>query len=504
LLIKFLSLTLQNYKSHRDLKLDFGENTKITADNAMGKSTIVESPCWVFYGTDAFGGKCDPTPITYEADETLVQLLLEVDGRQLLFGRSLKKGKVQYYINEIPQKAKEFDEVRDQFFDKDLFLSLFNPSYFFTLHWEKQRSMLLKYVLAPASKEVLKHLPEEQSKTLETHLKKHSLDDLEKIHKDNKNKKDKSYIAAQSKTKTLQEQLDQLEKPNFDIDSIKAEIKQLTNEILEADKLPAKAWENNKKITSLQSEINFLMEQRDQLKAKFPALKEEPIQDTCRTCGQSLDEESKAKSEEDKQKRINDFKKQYDEVVAKRKDLEEELKGFEYIDASEQQQKVMDLERKMDKLADDIRIHEQYERLQTQVKSADADENGTLQDLKASIFMLDSIKAFRAKEAELQGEKVQALFTNLSIKLLEELKNGEIKPTFEIEMDGKGYRKLSLSEGIKAGLELRDVLSKQSKLITPCFVDNAESITSFKQPNGQLITSRVVAGQELKIERVDD
>lgn len=498
--IKFISLTLKNYKSHRDLEVKFGDLTKISADNAKGKSTIVETPCYVFYGTDALGSKMDPTPLTYASDETIVQLLFEIDGKQVLLGRGLKKGKTTYYINEVPSKAGEFSEITDQLFDKDLFLSLFNPSYFFTLHWEKQRSMLLQYVLAPASKEVLKHLPEEQSKTLEIHLKKHSLDDLEKIHKDNKNKKDKDYIAAQSRTKTLQGQLDQLTKPSSDIDSIKAEVEQLTNQILEADQLPAKAWENNKKITSLQSEINFLMEQRDHLKAKFPALKEEPIQDTCRTCGQSLDEESKAKSEEDKQKRISDFKKQYDQVVEKRKELEDQLKSIEYIDASEQQQKVRELEQKRDKLADDIRSHEQYERLQAQVKSAAADENATLQDLKASIFMLDSIKAFRAKEAELQGEKVQALFTNLSIKLFEELKNGEIKPTFEIMMDGKEYRKLSLSEGIRAGLELRDVLSNQSEVIAPCFVDNAESITSFKQPNGQLITSRVVAGQELKVE----
>jgi hypothetical protein len=71
-------------------------------------------------------------------------------------------------------------------------------------------------------------------------------------------------------------------------------------------------------------------------------------------------------------------------------------------------------------------------------------------------------------------------------------------------MDGKDYRKLSLSESIRAGLELRDVLSQQSGLIAPTFVDNAESITRFKQPNGQLIISRVVADQELTIEAVSE
>jgi DNA repair exonuclease SbcCD ATPase subunit len=498
--IVFDTLTLKNFKSHRDLEVKFGDLTKISADNAKGKSTILEAIPWKLYGTDVLGSKMDPTPITYEADETLVQLLFTADGKQVLLGRGLKKGKTQYYINEVPSKAGEFNEIIEQLFDKDLFMSLYNPSYFPSLHWEKQRELILRYVTSPASKEVLKQLPEAQSKTLETHLKKHSLDDLEKIHTDNNRKKDKAYIAAQSRTKTLQEQLDQLVKPELDIDSLVAERDQLTKQIEEADKLPAQAWENNKKITALQSEIDFLKEQRDQMKNQFQALKNEPIKDTCRTCGQPLDDESRAKAEADKKQRIADFKNQYDQVVSKRKDLEEKLSQLEYIDATEQQQKVRDLEHQRDQLAMQINDYDRYEQLSTQVKSAAADENGTLQDLKASIFMLDSIKAFRAKEAELQAEKVQSLFETLSIRLFNEQKNGEIKPTFEIEMDGKPYSKLSLSESIRAGLELRDVLSQQSELITPCFVDNAESITKFKQPNGQLIISRVVAGQELKIE----
>jgi hypothetical protein len=89
----------------------------------------------------------------------------------------------------------------------------------------------------------------------------------------------------------------------------------------------------------------------------------------------------------------------------------------------------------------------------------------------------------------------------LSIRLFKQNKgDGEFKPDFEVQMDGKDYSKLSLSEGIRAGLELREVLSQQSGVIVPCFIDNAESITSFKKPTGQLITSRVVAGKELTIE----
>ncbi len=497
--IKFKTLTLQNFKSHQDLTVNFGERTEITGDNTKGKSSIPEAITFLVYGTDVFGSKLDPAPITYDSDETLVSLLLEVDGKQVLLGRGIRKGKTSYYINEVPSKATEFNEIVDQLFDKDLFLSLFNPNYFFTMHWEKQRFMLLQYVTAPAIKEVLKRLPVAQSEKLSDLVKKHSLDDLEKIHKDNKNKKDKAYIAAQSRTKTLKEMLDETA-PTIPEESLNAELKDLVKERNEIEKITDSAGDNNSKINSLNSQIKMLMEQRDRMKDEFQLLKEEEIEGTCRTCNQPLQGESLQAVQNDKDKRISAFKDKYNQVVIKRKELEEELSTLEYIDVSEQLEKVRELQEKINPLEYELRKHKQYVGNQEQVKQAEIDEKETLQSLNDSIFILDCIKAFRAKEAEMQGEKVQALFDTLTINLFETLKNGEIKPSFEIEMDGKGYRKLSLSEGIRAGLELREVLSKQSEVIAPVFVDNAESITSFKEPTGQLIMCKVVAGQELKIE----
>lgn len=495
--IKFISLNLQNYKSHRELEVKFGDQTRISGDNAKGKSSVPESISYLLYGTDVLGNKIDPTPVTYEVGETMVSLLLYVDGKNLLLGRGLKKGKASYYINEVPSKAKEFDEIRDQLFDKDLFMSLYNPSYFPSLHWEKQRELLLRYVTSPANKEVLKALPEAQAEAL--NLKKHSLDDLEKIHKDNKKKQDKAYIAAQSRTKTLKEQLEQFA-PTAALDSLKVELNQLVKERNEIEKITDSAGETNSRINRLQTQINAMLQERESMKLQYQQLKNEPIQDSCRVCKQPLKDESLSAAEEDKQSRIQRFKAQYDQSVLRRKELEAELENLEYIDVSEQIEKARALQDKIFPLEQEIYKHKEYEGRLEQVNQAEKDELETLKSLNESIFILDSIKAFRAKEAELQGKNVQALFETLSVRLFDIQKNGEIKPTFEIEMDGKGYRKLSLSESIRAGLELRDVLSKQSELIVPCFVDNSESITRFKQPNGQLIMCKVVADQELKIE----
>lgn len=499
--IKFKSLALQNFKSHQDLSVNFGERTEITGDNAKGKSSILEAIIWALYGTDALGSKLDPSPVTYEADETKVSILLSVDGKDLLLGRELKKGKAQYFINEVPSKAGEFNEILDQMFDKDLFLSLFNPNYFFTMHWEKQRAMVLQYVPAPPNKEVLKHLPDPQTDKLSLLLKKHSLVQLEKIHRDNKNKLEKEHIAAKSRTKTLNDQLDQ-NTPSAPLESLKVEDDQLVKQIKEIEKVTDAAVDGNREFNLLQSQIMALQDQIEISKERWPFLKNEPIEDTCRTCKRPLDEESVKAVQEDKDRRIAEYRENHSNLVKQRDDLKKKLAELEYIDVSEQIEKVRELEDKRVPIQRELHKFAQFEKLSKQVEEAKKKEKEILESLNESIFILDAIKDFRSKQAELQAEKVQSLFENLSIKLFEIQKNGELKTVFKIQMDGKDYEKLSLSEGIRAGLELREVLSQQSGIVTPVFVDNAESITRFKEPSGQLIISRVAAGKDLTIEAV--
>lgn len=503
--IDFKQLTLQNFKSHRDLIVNFGELTQITADNAKGKSSILEAVTYVFYGTDALGSKMDPTPITYAADESLVQVLFTVDEKPVLLGRALRNGKAQYYINEVPKKAGEFNELVEQLFDKNLFMSLYNPNYFFTLHKDEQRATLMKYVLAPPNKEVLKQLPELQGKKLAELLKKQSIEDIFSKNKENKLLKDKEYIRAQNKTKTLKEQLEHYSNGvNAPLDSLKVELAQVDKQVREKESLMDAAVEKNQVYNKCQSEIRAIQDQIDMSKERWPMLKNEVIEDTCKTCQRPLDEESVKAVETDKEKRIEEYKANHSELIKQRDKLKEQLNDLDYIDISELREEIKELDLKGQPLREAVRSYAEIERIQKQIDEAVQAETTTLESLNESIFILDSIKAFKAKEAEIQAEKVQDLFETLSIRLFETQKNGEIKNTFEIEMDGKPYRKLSLSEGIRAGLELREVLSKQSEVIAPVFVDNAESITKFKEPTGQLITSRVVAGQELKVERLDN
>lgn len=518
MIIQFQKLTLKNYKSHRDLVVEFGDLTKISGDNAKGKSSILEAISWTLYGTDTLGSKTDPSPTNYDFDEVKAELLFSVDDKPVLLGRGIGKGKAQYWINEVPSKAKEFDELVQSLFDKDLFLSLFNPSYFPSLHWETQRKIILQYVTAPANWQVLNYMSGKptdcqievqyldlQAQKLSQLLKKHSITDLDKIHRDNKNKQDKAYIAAQSRTKTLLEQLDSLLNTTVDVEEATAQIAELDGQIKEIEQTTNSATETNATYTALQSRIKALQEQISASAAKWPELRDEQIADTCRTCKQPLQNDAVQAVTDDKERRVQAYKEHHAALVAKRKEAEAQLAALEYIDVSEQLEKIRVLEQDKQPLLEVIKSFARREQLEQQIEQAKAAEAETLASRNESVFILDAIKAFQAKEAELQASKVQDLFTTLSIRLFKQNKgDGELKPDFEIEMDGKPYRKLSLSESIRAGLELRDVLSQQSGIVAPCFVDNAESITRFTQPNGQLIMCRVVAGQDLKIETEDE
>ncbi|MDT2260587.1 AAA family ATPase [Paenibacillus larvae] len=104
--IKFKTLTLHNFKSHRDLTVEFGDLTKITGENTKGKSSILEAIPWLLYSVDVLGSKSDPTPINYEYDHTLVKLHFAMDGKDVLLSRGIEKGKQPTTSMMFPVKQK--------------------------------------------------------------------------------------------------------------------------------------------------------------------------------------------------------------------------------------------------------------------------------------------------------------------------------------------------------------------------------------------------------------
>ena len=71
--------------------------------------------------------------------------------------------------------------------------------------------------------------------------------------------------------------------------------------------------------------------------------------------------------------------------------------------------------------------------------------------------------------------------------------------------DGRDYVQLSLSERMRCGLEVVELLSRLIGRNYPLFVDNSESLCDLgaAQHAGQLILTRVVSGQTLQVQAAE-
>ncbi|MDN4525359.1 AAA family ATPase [Fictibacillus fluitans] len=502
--ITFDRLTISNFKNHDSLIINFSDVTNIAGKNGEGKTSIGEAITYLLYGIDMMGTKLDPTPIHQEEpEETKVEMLLSVDGKQTLLARTLKKGKAKYYINEVPEKATKYTQFVEELFDKNLFLSLFNPVYFSSQHWEDQRKQLLQFVSEPLNKEILAKLGKTDAGALEEPLKKMSLDDLEKVHREKFNTNDKKYDRASERVLTLKEQLNKFldaADPEAKVEDLQKQINSLKEKRDGLDDERLKKMEANNKRTRLESQWEMLRRDILQVKSDIEAIDSEPIADACSTCGQPLDEESIQKVLENKKARIDNAKAKGRKYQADLKPLKAQLEALPPLEEIPHAEKspAHELDTQIYSLRVKVEAVGRIDQLKGEIAEAEANKETIRTDRNASQKVVDAIKAFRTKRAELMVQKMDELFTTISVQLFKEQRNGDLKATFEIEMDGKPFSKLSTAEKIKAGLELIEVLSQQSGLVAPCFVDNAESIIRFAKPSGQLIVARVV-DQDLTI-----
>ncbi|CAM4390108.1 hypothetical protein BAMA_15560 [Bacillus manliponensis] len=488
--VQFKSISIRNFKNHSNLEILFCDITSIVGRNGGGKSTIAEAITWVLYGTDPFGTKIEVNPI-HDADaETKVDFLIQVDNKDILIGRKQKKT-AQYFINEVPKKAKEFEAWVDGLIDKQAFLSLFNPSFFSSQHWQTQREQLLSYVGEPLKKEVFAELPKLQVELLEGKLKKHSLEDLQKVYTERKKVHEKSHERASERVITLQEQFDKqkTEQGEIDVVAIEQQLVDLRKERSKIDEQVRDSKQQQQAYTQIQYKVDGVQQAIEKQKSVVLDIKGEKIPEACHTCGQELQGEALGKVKQNRIDRFERAKQTGKSLVTEYAELVAEFKKLSPVEVdltqtSELDSQIFSLNASLQK-ANSLQI------LQKEIDEAAVTKEQIRKEKNESVAILDAIKAFRTKRSELMVEKIKSLFTTIDVQLYEILKNGEERATFEILMDGKPYSRLSTAEKIRAGLEVIEVLRKQSELIVPTFVDNAESILHFEKPVGQLIVAQV-------------
>lgn len=108
--------------------------------------------------------------------------------------------------------------------------------------------------------------------------------------------------------------------------------------------------------------------------------------------------------------------------------------------------------------------------------------------------------SYISKRAELTFSQLK--MNRVEIELYELVKSsGELKDTFKFTYSGRRYDRLSLSEKIRAGMELSELMKRLTGRNYPVFVDNMESVDDLEnvKPTGQLIFAKCVRNTDFQV-----
>ena len=130
----------------------------------------------------------------------------------------------------------------------------------------------------------------------------------------------------------------------------------------------------------------------------------------------------------------------------------------------------------------------------------DAKIKAAEQQIKAKKKLLAEVALYISKRAEMTFSKLQ--MNKVQISLYDVVKTtGEVKDTFRFTYNGRRYDRLSLSEKIRAGMEVSELMKQLTGRNYPQFIDNMESVDDLAnvRPTGQIIMAKCVRGAELSI-----
>lgn len=168
--IRIKRLSLENFKCHKNLTLDFmGGNASVYGDNATGKTSIYDSLTWLLFGKDSQGNgekniEIKPLNMLGEVKDhdaiTSVEAVLLVNDEEITLKRTYqevwtnKRGSSEatydgntseYYVNGVPCKKFAFADKVNELVDEDTFRMLTSVSHFANgITWQDRRAVLFK------------------------------------------------------------------------------------------------------------------------------------------------------------------------------------------------------------------------------------------------------------------------------------------------------------------------------------------------------------------------
>lgn len=147
-----------------------------------------------------------------------------------------------------------------------------------------------------------------------------------------------------------------------------------------------------------------------------------------------------------------------------------------------------DLKDKLNQLYNERALIDIKDKTLKEIEELKAEENELRNDysnLNKTIYLIDK---FNRVKSSMITDKINDKFTIAKFKMFEELKNGEVKETCEIVVDGVMYDKgLNNANKINTSLDIINTLSKHYEFEAPIFIDNAESVVDLFKTESQQI-----------------
>lgn len=173
------SLHGENFKGIKSIDIKFGKKkTKISGQNASGKTTIFDIFSWLFFNKNSAGEeKFNVRPLDKDGHiidnvEIKVVGVIEVDGKEVELSKVQKQNWVKkrgtdtvtlqgnvnsFEIDGYPKSESEFKAyISGLAQSEEMFKMLTNPQYFSSLKWKEQRDILMKLVAEISDVELAK------------------------------------------------------------------------------------------------------------------------------------------------------------------------------------------------------------------------------------------------------------------------------------------------------------------------------------------------------------
>jgi len=548
--MKILSIKAEGFKNLiEETEFNLYEHTLVIGENGIGKTTTGELITWGFLGCTLTGNdKFDAMLMNKDSNTMQVTIrFLDDEGIEHELIRR-RKSKVDLSLDGISIKQ---NDITDFIKDKNLFLSIFNTEYFINLDPTPARKLLSRLLPRLSKEEVMAKMDVTFRSFIENDNFINANTYMNELRKEmDEFEKDKEYtlghidsnkeqirelesisnaISIERELEGLKAELNELEdNGNVDIGNVKSEIELLNNSKMELEKMVsecrnkinnAKAYIELDDVSELKNEVAKLEGQLSVVNEQLSDVSE--LNDTCPVCSQEIEESYRDTLIDNLVEKSNSILELSQELTNAIKEIEtlnkdkiEEFIQSVKVEMGEYTNQISELENDIKENKKILQEHEESvlnrkAEIKTRIsklesvtcqkdkvmeKIAKIEKHHSEIDKKIGTIKckIDACKHYNSKLMELQKEQVSMHLDKTDIILSKVVKStGENKDCFKITYDGKEYKLLSTSEKIRAGLEIINLIKFYANVDFPVFIDNAESITHYRKPKGQIIEAKV-------------